>query len=236
MWFALGGGGGRGREGFAERAWLRGLVFRRAESAREVVMGVLRWVVLVLVVFVGGCETVVSDHLVGKLAEDEVTAKFVGKWRWDDEEVAISAVGPGELEARSKDGEVRKVWVTGNGAYLFVQRETEDEAVKGDGKGHRPYEFYMAAVAQNEDPGYLVLFVANPLVFSDAVKRGVLKGEVLEVASKGPPGPDGEARSRHERTVVWVKGDKGAWDRFVEPGRVAEEFVLQAPVVMVRVK
>jgi hypothetical protein len=194
--------------------------------------------VAVLLAGLGGCQQVVSDHLVGKLADEEVTRSLAGKWTIGEKVVEVGFKEEGVLTVKGLfDDESRRAWVTTDGGEIYVQVERPEESVAGqEGKERPPVLLCRVAVSAEYEHGFLVVYLPSGPTFQEAVEQGKLKGVVREEPVMGGMFDSPRGGKGAKQVTIWIQGDKGAWDRFVRPERAGEQFLIGAPLVLTRVK
>jgi len=189
---------------------------------------IMRWVVIGLaVLLLGGCDSVESIHQIGQPATEKQAKALEGGWRGIDEgrqgftikHIKANELCVAGLEWNDKDSRFHVQQLT---VFLTTDRDVLYAnllEIGDDGKpkpGPARYEFARLALSSGGEA--LVIYPSNPGAFEKAVKDGTLKGTV-----KGDNGK-----------TITIEGTKEQWDQFIDPLKVAEQFDVNHPMVLIR--
>ena len=184
----------------------------------------LSLIVTLSIMIVVGCGSVNVNHPIGEpLAEDnsETSELFDGTWTNDDgEAIQLKYLDGGKLRIASLDWDdesqtfTKNEWtvlLTTHRSASFFNFTDEEE---NDGK----YQFVRYVFASKQT---MIILTPRVEAFEKAVKDGKLKGRVK--------------RGKHSTTVN-VTSSKKQVDDFIDPSRLAEQFEVETPVVLKRLK
>lgn len=194
------------------------------------------WLLLALLLPVTtACESVASEHLLGREADVDTTQKLVGLWMQSGDALRITSPGGGQLRlVRNGDAEdafdVLATLTTHRGAQYLQFRVRDVQSTKpttllADAPEDMKdmYVFFRVVVAGGKMPGdqtVLLLFPPNVHAFFNAVRRHKLQGVARHIDTPFPS------------EVVWVRGIKADWDSFVRPEKAGEQFSIDSPIVL----
>ncbi len=177
---------------------------------------------LLAITMLSGCTSVYFHHPIGEPiaeARDEVSQQFDGTWVNEDGDPAqLKYLGDGKLrlanlrwdeETTSFSKEEGTVLLTTHRSanYLNIADEDADD-------GRIIFARYSFAGDRT-----LIIWTPRTEAFEKAVKSGKLKGTVEQAQNS---------------TTIDVTAEKEQLDAFIDPSRFAEQFEVDAPIVLSR--
>lgn len=174
-----------------------------------------------------GCSVVSTTVPIGEPAAEAETKEFVGTWvAPNGETVYVQHAGDNRLRLAGVSWDKKKTEFKLEELDCLITKD-EDQLYanirKLDPDGERTKEAgpsYHFGRLVLSDPDQLLLVDANPEAFAKAVREGTIAGRIEEAGNF---------------TTITLEPTTSQLSDFVTPSKAAEQFVLEAPMVLRRI-